>query len=221
VANVYFEALETDTAAGVYKDDIVLYLDSLKVSTIETTAEDTAAQGGWGNPRLVVWDFNKEINITLEDALISFESLRFMVGGAIHKPKTKEPVIVRHSEEVVCTAGGIVPKPKEHLSLVEMTPKATVNHPIRLINLTKGTRTQLVAASASDTSKVIDGTTAIDFKNSALIDNAATSAPTTSVTTAEGDHIRIFWDEILVGDNAETESAVEVTISPNTLEYAW
>ena len=48
VANVYFEALETDTAAGVYKDDIVLYLDSLKVSTIETTAEDTAAQGGWG-----------------------------------------------------------------------------------------------------------------------------------------------------------------------------
>lgn len=46
VANVYFEALSTDTAAGVYENDIVLYLDSLKVSTIETSAEDTAAQGG-------------------------------------------------------------------------------------------------------------------------------------------------------------------------------
>ena len=56
VANVYFEALEDDTAAGVYKGDIVLFLDSLKVSTIETTAEDAAATGGWGNPRLVMWD---------------------------------------------------------------------------------------------------------------------------------------------------------------------
>ena len=48
VANVYFEALETDEKAGVYAGDIVLFLDTLKVSTIETTAENTAAQGGWG-----------------------------------------------------------------------------------------------------------------------------------------------------------------------------
>lgn len=46
VANVYFEALEDDASAGVYAGDIVLFLDSLKVSTIETTAENTAAQGG-------------------------------------------------------------------------------------------------------------------------------------------------------------------------------
>lgn len=46
VANVYFEALEDDLAAGVYKGDIVLYLDSLKVSTIETTAETSDATGG-------------------------------------------------------------------------------------------------------------------------------------------------------------------------------
>ena len=50
VANVYFEALEDDVAAGVYKGDIVLYLDSLKVSTIETTAENVAAQGGENKP---------------------------------------------------------------------------------------------------------------------------------------------------------------------------
>ena len=56
VANVYFEALENDEKAGVYAGDIVLFLDSLKVSTIETTAENVAAQGGWGNPRLVSWD---------------------------------------------------------------------------------------------------------------------------------------------------------------------
>ena len=48
VANVYFEALDDDLSAGVYAGDIVLFLDSLKVSTIETTAENAAAQGGWG-----------------------------------------------------------------------------------------------------------------------------------------------------------------------------
>ena len=46
VANVYFEALEDDPKANVYKGDIVLYLDTLKVSTVETSAEDVAAQGG-------------------------------------------------------------------------------------------------------------------------------------------------------------------------------
>ena len=56
VANVYFEALDDDLKTGVYKGDIVLFLDTLKVSTIETTAENVAAQGGWGNPRLVQWD---------------------------------------------------------------------------------------------------------------------------------------------------------------------
>ena len=43
VANVYFEALADEPNAGVYKGDIVLFLDSLKVSTIETTAENVAA----------------------------------------------------------------------------------------------------------------------------------------------------------------------------------
>jgi len=56
VANVYFEALADDPRAQVYKGDIVLFLDSLKVSTIETSASDASATGGWGNPRLVSWD---------------------------------------------------------------------------------------------------------------------------------------------------------------------
>lgn len=30
---------------------------TLKVSTVETTASNVSAQGGWGNPKLVTWDF--------------------------------------------------------------------------------------------------------------------------------------------------------------------
>mgnify|MGYP007069865970 CR=1 FL=1 len=53
VANVYFEALDDDLAAGVYAGDIVLFLDTLKVSTIETQAEETSSNGGWGEHGLL------------------------------------------------------------------------------------------------------------------------------------------------------------------------
>lgn len=58
-----------------------LYLDSLKVSTIEQTADQTEARGGKGNSPLIIWDFNKEINVTLEDALYSPKSMALMFGG--------------------------------------------------------------------------------------------------------------------------------------------
>ena len=200
VANVYFEALEDDIAAGVYKGDIVLFLDTLKVSTIETTAENTAAQGGWGNPKLVQWDYGKEINITLEDALMSLESLRFMLGGAIKQPKADAAVVVRHTDEVVCGESGIVPLPS--VSGIKVSAiTATTEHPIKLINLTTGTRTQL-------TSGQLDGEHAIMFKNPQLIGE-------NTVASAKGDHIRIFWETVL-NSNDGAESAVEVTISPDT-----
>ena len=207
VANVYFEALEDDLAAGVYKGDIVLFLDTLKVSTIETTAENTAAQGGWGNPKLVQWDYGKEINITLEDALLSLESLRFMLGGAIKKPVADAPVVVRHTEEVVCGEAGVVPKPKDHLTGVELTPTASEGHPIRLINMTTGARTQLVYA-AGQTAPAIDGSHAVNFKNPKMIGDSP-------VASKKGEHIRIFWEEVLQNNDGQ-ETAIEVTISPDT-----
>jgi len=221
VANVYFEALDDDLAAGVYRGDIVLFLDTLKVSTIETSAENVAAQGGWGNPRLVQWDYGKEITVTLEDALISLESLRFMLGGAIKRPSATDSVIVRHTEEVVCGLNGIVPKPKDHLTNVELAPTATYGHPIRLINLTTGARTQLVVTTAAGAAISIDGTKAINFVNPAMLgtetDTSGAEPVTTnkSVATAQGDHIRIFWEELVTSESA-AETGIEVTISPDT-----
>ena len=216
VANVYFEALEDDPKSNVYKGDIVLFLDTLKVSTIETTAENTAAQGGWGNPKLVQWDYGKEINITLEDALMSLESLRFMLGGAIKKSQDEgAKVVVRHTEEVVVDSSGKVPAPKDHLTGKTLYPSATYGHPIRLINLgggtdstTAGTRTQIVVAEVGGEAKTMTALNTIAFKNPAAGINAET-APT------PGDHIRIFWEDVVASDTTD-ESAVEVTISPDT-----
>ena len=46
-----------------------IYFDTLKVSTVEQTADSTWAQGGLGNKNLIGWDSNKTINVSLEDAL--------------------------------------------------------------------------------------------------------------------------------------------------------
>ncbi len=82
VADVQFIALEADTRLDVAAGDVVLYLDTLKISTLETTAEQTEARGGRGNPSLIIWDYGKEITVTLQDALFTPESLLVMTGGA-------------------------------------------------------------------------------------------------------------------------------------------
>lgn len=77
VADVTFYKLDENGDPSVP----VLYLDTLKVSTIEQTAETTEARGGKGNPPLIVWDYGKEINVTLEDALFSAKSMAIMFGN--------------------------------------------------------------------------------------------------------------------------------------------
>ena len=81
VADVTFYKLD-DTGKPA---EPVLYLDTLKVSTIEQTAENVEARGGKGNPALVSWDYNKEINVTLEDALFSAKSMAVMFGSGVVK----------------------------------------------------------------------------------------------------------------------------------------
>lgn len=213
VANVYFEALENDANAGVYKGDIVLFLDTLKTSTIETTAETTDARGGWGNPKLISWDYGKEITVTLTDALISLESLRFMMGGAIKRADTESEVWVHYTEEVIVKAGGKIPLPKDHLDDSKtLTPKATVGHPIRFINYggglnstTAGTRTQIVCASGNTSGVAMTDEAVLNFYNAA-------AGITSGVVATEGDRVRIFWEE----PETTKDAAVEITISPST-----
>lgn len=73
---VFYELAETGKPTKP-----VLYLDTLKVSTIEQTAESSDARGGKGNAALISWDYGKEINVTLEDALFSAKSMAIMFGN--------------------------------------------------------------------------------------------------------------------------------------------
>lgn len=94
VADVQFEDLTTG--------QVVLYLDTLKVSTLETTAEQTEAKGGKGNPPLIIWDFGKEISVTLEDALFSMTSLAIGQGASV-STLTTGSIPVRYTQEITLT----------------------------------------------------------------------------------------------------------------------
>jgi hypothetical protein len=84
VADVTFYKIDDATGNPTVP---VLYLDTLKVSTIEQTAESTSARGGKGNPELIMWDYGKEITLTLEDALFSAKSMALMYGVDISNTK--------------------------------------------------------------------------------------------------------------------------------------
>lgn len=85
VADVTFYEITEEGKRG----NPVLYLDTLKVSTIEQTSEQSDARGGKGNPKLITWDYGKDITVTLEDALFSAKSLAIMFGdGTVNKNAT-------------------------------------------------------------------------------------------------------------------------------------
>ena len=89
VADVTFYKINADGSKGAP----VLFLDTLKVSTVEQTASSADARGGKGNPKLVSWDFGKEINVTLTDALFSPASMAIMFGdGGVGIGNTEEKI---------------------------------------------------------------------------------------------------------------------------------
>ena len=195
VANVYFEALEDEGKVGGYKaGDIVLFLDTLKVSTIETTAESTEARGGWGNPKLIMWDYNKDINITLEDALISMESLRLMMGGKLNKASATSKVVIHHTEEAVVAKENTVPDIYDHLT----EDKLTLPPNYRYINLTTGERGRVTSNAAQEGQGLEEG-----------------QVQQSTFTAKENDRIRFFFEEERDGAS-DDKKAIEISISPNT-----
>ena len=77
----------------------VLYIDTAKVSTLEQTAEETEARGGKGNPVLMSWDYNKDITLTIEDALFSAKSMAIMFGNGTAKPYSGDNAYIMKTEQ--------------------------------------------------------------------------------------------------------------------------
>ena len=99
----------------------VLFLDTLKVSTIEQTGEQAEARGGKGNPPLIIWDYGKEINVTLEDALFSAKSMAIMFGsGKVDAIQTVTRTVSKNY--ITATVEGNAAKFKVNVSGVDLVP---------------------------------------------------------------------------------------------------
>ena len=89
VADVMFYELDSKGAPSAP----VLYLDTLKTSTLSQSSETVDARGGKGNVKLLTWDTNKELTIELTDALFSAKSLGIMFGGTMTVNGNKQEVL--------------------------------------------------------------------------------------------------------------------------------
>ena len=80
-----------------YKDEPVIYFDSLKTSSLEGAATTVYAQGGRGNTRLIAWEGERTVTFTMEDALISSIGLSILSGAEVYD--AAEKTIVQHLTE--------------------------------------------------------------------------------------------------------------------------
>lgn len=59
VCNIAFKCKADNTVIGertFMKDELVIYFDTAKTSSLEGSATAVYAQGGRGNPKLVTWE---------------------------------------------------------------------------------------------------------------------------------------------------------------------
>ena len=158
-----------------YPDYPVLILDSLKVTSIEQTAETSEARGGKGNGKLIVWDFNKEINVTIEDALFSPKSLAVMLGdgnvyGDTAATDTTEFGTVLKSTRVVVKSNNTYPEVKVDGKVVNGLGKEV---------------------------SVSYGTTGDSATNILFYKNGSTTALTTAQGLKEGDVLYATWNHLV------------------------
>lgn len=83
-----------------YKNEPVIYFDTLKTSSMEGAATTVYAQGGRGNARLVAWEGERTVTFTMEDALISPEGFMILSGAGLIEASESKP-IYQHVTETV------------------------------------------------------------------------------------------------------------------------
>ena len=89
-----------------YKNEPVIYFDSLKTSSMEGAATTVYAQGGKGNSRLIAWEGERTVTFTMEDALISPAGFMILSGAGLVEAGVQDEngnvqKIIQHVTETV------------------------------------------------------------------------------------------------------------------------
>ena len=82
-----------------YKNEPVIYFDTLKTSSMEGAATTVYAQGGRGNSRLMAWEGERTVTFTMEDALISPAGFMILSGAGLVEADATHSVKVHTTEQ--------------------------------------------------------------------------------------------------------------------------
>lgn len=82
-----------------YKNEPVIYFDTLKTSTMEGAASTVYATGGRGNARLIAWEGERTITFTMEDALISPAGFMILSGAGLIEASEDRTLKVHTTEQ--------------------------------------------------------------------------------------------------------------------------
>ena len=107
-----------------YKNEPVIYFDTLKTSSMEGAATTVYAQGGRGNSRLVAWEGERTVTFTMEDALISPAGFMILSGAGLVEASDKASIKVHQTEQtdaVTVTSTGTYGEEDYAVTKVEIT----------------------------------------------------------------------------------------------------
>lgn len=98
--DVTFKAYSKGTIGNMTfeKNQPVLLFDTLKTTGLEQAVTTVYAQGGMGNPRLIGWDGDKAITLTMEDALLSPMSMAILANAGLYNA-SNSTVIYKHERK--------------------------------------------------------------------------------------------------------------------------
>lgn len=82
-----------------YKNEPVIYFDTLKTSSMEGAATTVYAQGGRGNSRLMAWEGERTVTFTMEDALISPAGFMILTGAGLIEASEENKIKVHKTEQ--------------------------------------------------------------------------------------------------------------------------
>ena len=179
VADVTFYEINNDGTPGAP----ILVLDSLKVTSIEQTAETAEARGGKGNAKLIVWDFGKELTVNIEDALFSPKSLSIMFADGKVLEGTQDTTdkgYVKKSARVVATADT---KPSIYIDGKEVAETETMDSKIEWY--TVGSNGTMVAATSFTAGNVYHATWKHPVRSKSVITITPDSFPGTYYVTGD------------------------------------
>lgn len=86
----------------------VLFLDTLKMTNINTEGSAKEIRGGIGNDMLINYDFGRTANIEMQDALLSTESLAILWGTEVGSTSLVDYNEVRTTAPSVTPVAGSV-----------------------------------------------------------------------------------------------------------------